>query len=87
MVGAMSKRGIDFVLNDDAACFIRALDSQKSAKKAIFGGGFLLSSAAAAAAAEKAKQSAIVWDLSDRERNMIAYMDKRKPDDTSNQIK
>ena len=33
MVGAMSKQGIDFVLNDDAACCIRALDSQKSAKK------------------------------------------------------
>ena len=50
------KRGVGLrVLREDAT-FIRALDSQRERKKAIFGGGFLLSERAAAerAAAERA---------------------------------
>ena len=51
------------------AAFIRALDAQRDAGKAIFGGGFLLSEKAAAekAAAEK-------WHLSERELALIAQL-------------
>lgn len=66
----------------DDAVFIRALDSQRAQKKAIFGGGFLLSERAVAeravaerAAAERAVAeitAATVWPLSDREREMMS---------------
>ena len=51
------------------AAFIRALDAQRDAGKAIYGGGFLLSEKAAAekAAAEK-------WHLSERELALIAQL-------------
>ncbi len=73
------------------AQFIRHLDSQKAAGKAIYGGGFLLSEKAAAekaaaekAAAEKAaaeKAAAGIppdgcWELSERELALIASMGK-----------
>ena len=54
------------ILKGDAQ-FIRALDSQREKKKAIFGGGFILSERAAA---ERA--AATCWPLSDREREIIA---------------
>ena len=52
----LAKWGQAMQIGDDAAMFIRALDSQREADKAIYGGGFLLCSNAAAekAAAEKA---------------------------------
>ena len=66
------------------AAFIRALDAQRDAGKAIFGGGFLLSEKAAAekaaaekAAAEKAaaeKAAAEKWHLSERELALIAQL-------------
>ena len=65
------------------ACFIRALDAQKQAEgRAIYGAGFLLSDSAAAekAAAEKAaaeKAKARAWELSDRERGIIAKLSGR----------
>ena len=54
--------------------FIRQLDSQKESGVALFGTGFLLSEKAAAekAAAEKAAAKEIqVWELSEREREII----------------
>ena len=71
------------------AAFIRALDAQRDAGKAIYGGGFLLSEKAAAekaaaekaaaekAAAEKAaaeKAAAEKWHLSERELALIAQL-------------
>ena len=71
-------------IKDEDCYFIRRLDNQNG--KAIFGGGFLLSEKAAAekaaaekAAAEKAaaeraakeKKSKIVWELSEREKEII----------------
>ena len=66
------------------AAFTRAMDAQREADKAIFGGGFFLSASAAAekaaaekAAAEKAaaeKAAATRWQLSDRERALIATL-------------
>ena len=71
--------------------FTRALDAQKSLKRAIYGGGFLLSEKAAAekaaaekaaaekAAAEKAaaeKAAAHVWELSVREEELVKSLGK-----------
>lgn len=65
---------------EDAA-FTRALDEQRAQKKAIYGAAFLLSEKAAAekAAAEKAsaeKAAAYVWELSDREKEIVAALGK-----------
>ena len=66
------------------ASFARALDAQREQGKAIYGASFLLSEKAAAekaaaekAAAEKAaaeKAAAHVWELSDREKTIVAAL-------------
>lgn len=61
--------------------FVRSLDAQRKLNKSIFGGGFLLSERAAAerAAAERAaaeRKSAIAFDLSQREREIVAALGK-----------
>ena len=63
------------------ASFARALDAQREQGKAIYGASFLLSEKAAAekAAAEKAaaeKAAAHVWELSDREKAIVAALGK-----------
>ena len=75
----LSKYGQRFRVKADECRFIRALDAQKTQDKAIYGGGFLLSEKAAAekAAAEKAaaeKVDAHVWELSEREWQIIKEM-------------
>ena len=86
MGNKFSKWGVDYRIKRDEAKFIRALDSQRVHKKVVYGSGFLLSEKAAAerAAAEKAaaeraaaeKAGAIVWPLSDREREIIRALSK-----------
>jgi len=75
----LCKYGQALQILPEAACFIRALDAQRDAGKAIYGGGFLLSEKAAAekAAAEKAaaeKAAATSWPLSERELALIATL-------------
>ena len=85
-VGQFSKYDVPFVVYPNECERISALDSQKEMDKAIFGGGFLISEKAAAekaaaekaaaekAAAEKAaaeKAAALVWKLSDREKEIV----------------
>ena len=65
----LCKYGQTMRISADEACFVRALDAQREAGKAIYGGGFLLSEKAAA---EKA--AATRWPLSDRERAIISAM-------------
>ena len=65
----LCKYGQAMQIPDGEASFVRALDAQREAGKAIYGGGFLLSEKAAA---EKA--AATRWPLSDRERAIIAAM-------------
>ena len=60
--------GVDFRLERGDAVFIRALDAQRAAGKAIFGGGLLLSERAAAERAAAERAAAKSWTLSDRER-------------------
>lgn len=71
----MSNHGTEFKVAKGECCFVRALDSQKALKKAIFGGGFLLSEHAAAErmAAECSVRGEIptCWGLSERERMIV----------------
>ena len=75
-----SKIGIEYKVKKGECYRISKLESQKQAKKTIFGSGLLLSSKAAAekAAAEKAaaeKADAIKWKLSEKELKIIAEVD------------
>ena len=69
-----ARKGIEFRVKRDELYYVRALDSQRPAKKAMFGGGFLISEKVAAekAAAEKA----IEWPLSERERSIISELSR-----------
>lgn len=74
-----SKHGIDFKVRRKDCMQISALDAQKEKGKTIFGSGLLLSDSAAAerAAAERAiaeRAAAHRWELSDREREIIAKL-------------
>lgn len=75
----LSLRGQSLKIRPEECTFVQELDGQKAERKAIFGGGFLISDRAAAdraaaerAAAERAaEKEAIVWELSEREREII----------------
>lgn len=67
--------GVDFEVRRDECMLISKLDAQKDSKKSIYGGGLLLNdeatkrhAAAERAAAERA--AAVVWQLSEREKQM-----------------
>lgn len=77
----IASHGVTFTVRREDCCFIPALDSQKAHGKAIFGGGLLLSDRAATekAAAEKAaaeKAPRIEWELSNREKQIVATLGK-----------
>lgn len=70
----LSLRGQGLKIRPEECTFVRELDGQKAERKTIFGGGFLISDRAAAerAAAERAaEKETIVWELSEREREII----------------
>lgn len=69
MCGSLSRHA-SFCVPRKQALFVSALDSQRESGSAIFGGGLLLSEKAAA---EKA--AATVWELSEREKQLIREMD------------
>ena len=76
MLQKYSKYGIDYRVTKTECTPISALDSQKKAKKSIYGKGLLLSERAAAerAAAERAaaeRAAAERWELSEREKDII----------------
>ena len=81
MLGYMAAHGTSIEIEAKDVHFIRALDSQKESGKGLFGSGFLLSEKAAAekAAAEKAAAEKIdtnIWELSDREREIVKSLGK-----------
>ena len=75
-----------FTLSRSDCCHIDQMDAQRAAGKSVFGTGFLLSERAAAeraaaerAAAERAaaeRAAATKWKLSERERKIIALMER-----------
>lgn len=85
MVACWCLRGVDFRLRREDAARISALDAQLPEGKAIYGGGFLLSENAAreaetAAREAEAANAVRVWELSERERGIIANLGKNDDD-------
>ena len=75
----LSKQGIEYSVAMAEYVVIGALDEQRRAKKAIFGQALLVSEKAAEekaakAEAEKAKDNKIIWNLSDREKELISSL-------------
>ena len=76
MAGKYLKRGVEICISRKDAFPVSKLDAQKEFGKTIFGSGLLLSEKAAAekAAAEKAaaeKDKVLIFELSEREKNII----------------
>lgn len=67
MLQRYARYGVGLEIRAEDCTTIHALDAQREHKKAIYGGGLLLSEKAAA---EKA--AAHAWELSEREREIIA---------------
>ena len=72
----LAGRGVDLRIREEDCFFIRILDNQRKAKNSLYGAGFLLSEKATAEKREAEKREAeknktIVWELSDREREII----------------
>lgn len=68
---------VDFKLDERDCAFIRALDSQRKEKKAIFGSGFLVSQSKAAelrAAELRAAMDVTEWELSEAEKATISKL-------------
>lgn len=92
MVARWCLRGVDFRLRREDAVRISALDAQRLEGKGIYGNGFLLSenatrdAKAAEAAAREAKAAEAdtvedadyVWELSERERGIVAKLGKNE---------
>ena len=81
-----SKHGVELKIGKSECIIISKMDAQKDSGKAIFGGGLLLSDAAASrheqaarAAAERAaaeRAAAHVWELSQREMEIVKELNK-----------
>lgn len=71
-----SRYGVDYA--EDKAAYVRRLDSQKGRGKSIFGGGYLVPGGPARKAEEalaKAKaRPEYIWQLSARERDLLAHL-------------
>ena len=81
MLCYMAAHGTSLEIEEKDTYFIRALDSQKESGKVLFGSGFLLSEKATSekAAAEKAAAEKVdtnIWELSDREREIVKSLGK-----------
>ena len=71
MVQKYVELGIPFEIGKESVYHCGGLDSQKKHKKGLFGSGFLLSEKAAAEKAAAEKKNVIVWELSNREKEII----------------
>ena len=72
MLNYLAKYGQDFRLRqEDVSDKIGELDAQKAEGKGLYGGGFLISEKAAAEKAAAEKAAARVWQLSERELEII----------------
>ena len=76
MLGYMAAHGTSIEIDEKDVHFIRALDSQKESGKGLFGSGFLLSEKAAAEKAAAEKVDTNIWELSEREREIIKSLGK-----------
>ena len=77
----LSKYGVDYRLERRDATFIRRLDAMKAGGKdtGIFGGAMLLSERAAAERSAAERAPATVWELSEREKRIVAGLSQSLP--------
>lgn len=88
-VGYMVKHGVNFDVQADGALFVRKMDAQTNKGKSLYGGGFMVSDEIARRrreAEDRAEQNArneqktekapLVWELSERERELIKWLGK-----------
>lgn len=68
--------GIEFAVKREDCTYVTKLDSQRETGKGIFGHGLLLSNRAAAEKAAAEEAAAHVWELSEREKGIIASLGK-----------
>ena len=73
-LGHLATHGTALKIRRGECAFIRALDAQAAAGKAIFGGGLLLAERAAAERAAAERAAAAVWKLSERERALVKQL-------------
>lgn len=76
MINRYDRHGVDYKVRRGDCAVIAKLDAQQAKGKAIFGGGLLLNDRAAAERAAAEKATAIKWELSDREREIIRQLGK-----------
>lgn len=74
----LANHGVRFAIDEEDVVFVRTLDAQRPLKKSIFGAGFLLTERATDAhvaalrqAQENDPRKVMVWELSDRERELV----------------
>ena len=71
-MNTLSRYGVDFAIKRENGYFMRDLDSQRKFKKSIFGNGYLISGKKAAELkAAELKAAENVWELSEREKEII----------------
>ena len=83
-----------FILKRSEAYFVRALDSQRASKKAIYGGGYLISSNAVERLREclqsplsegcTSTEQPTKWELSEREKQIIKTLDEQAQKENNN---
>ena len=76
MLCYMAAHGTSLEIEEKDTFFIRALDSQKESGKGLFGSGFLLSEKAAAEKAAAEKVDTNIWELSEREKEIVKNLGK-----------
>lgn len=86
-VGRFSRAGVDFSVPKEEALIVSKLDEQRATGDTIFGSGMLLSRRAAEAKAIATKKAdayiasrvdAVRWELSERERQIVAELSKEE---------
>ena len=73
-VAWMLERGVSLRIDKRHVAHCRGLDSQKKHGKTLFGSGFLLSEKAAAEKAAAEKDEVVIWELSEKEKRIIALL-------------
>ena len=71
MLSKYSKYDVEYAVKFSECQYISELDAQKEAGKAIYAGGLLVNDEKAAEKAAAEKAGAIVWELSEREKEII----------------
>ena len=78
MVTKYVENGMSIQFDKKEVYYCRGLDVQKKYKKSLFGNGFLLSEKAATEKAATEKDDTIIWELSDREWDIIKSLSVSK---------